>query len=487
LKSIPADRLRVVLDAPTEPTGRHVLYWMTSARRTGWNFGLQRAVDWSRELKKPLIVLEGLRCGYRWASDRIHRFVMDGMADNARRFERTRIGYFPYVEPTPGAGKGLLAALGKRACVVVTDEFPEFELPRMLAAAGRQLDIRFEAVDSNGLLPLATTDREFPTAHAFRRFLQKNLPPHLERFPKASPLAGARLAPARIPSEVIRRWPPAFGRLPAGAPEAISALPIDHAVAPIDTRGGRTRARSRLRRFVDSRLDSYLEHRNSPESEVTSGLSPYLHFGQIGSHEIAAALLEREGWHPGRIGSDSSGSRTGWWGVSEAAEAFLDQLVTWRELGFNMSWHREDHDRFESLPPWALETLAVHESDPRQHVYTPEEFDRAATHDPLWNAAQIELVREGRVHNYMRMLWGKKILEWSPTPRHALHTMVELNNKYALDGRDPNSYSGIFWILGRYDRAWGPERPIFGKVRYMSSENTARKFPVAGYLKRFAP
>jgi len=172
--------------------------------------------------------------------------------------------------------------------------------------------------------------------------------------------------------------------------------------------------------------------------------------------------------------------------VSASAEEFLDEFITWRELGYNMAWQRPDYADFNSLPDWARQTLEEHEDDPRDHVYTLAEFERGATHDPLWNAAQTQLIREGRIHNYLRMLWGKKILQWTGSPREALAVMIELNNKYALDGRNPNSYSGIFWVLGRYDRPWFPERPVFGTVRYMTSENTARKVRVKEYLKRYS-
>jgi deoxyribodipyrimidine photo-lyase len=196
--------------------------------------------------------------------------------------------------------------------------------------------------------------------------------------------------------------------------------------------------------------------------------------------------MEQEGWMVQRLPSKATGSR-GWWGISDSAEAFLDQLITWRELGYNLCSSRQDYDQYESLPNWALRTLCDHAKDRRTYLYTQGQLETGATHDPLWNAAQMQLVREGRLHNYLRMLWGKKILEWSPTPEEALRVMIELNNKYALDGRDPNSYSGIFWVLGRYDRPWGPERPVFGKIRYMSSENTARKVQVKQYLKEYAP
>jgi deoxyribodipyrimidine photo-lyase len=159
--------------------------------------------------------------------------------------------------------------------------------------------------------------------------------------------------------------------------------------------------------------------------------------------------------------------------------------VTWRELGYNMCRQREDYDRYESLPEWATRTLQDHTKDVRQHVYSLAQFEGATTHDELWNAAQRQLRRDGTIHNYLRMLWGKKILHWSDSPRDALDIMIELNNKYALDGRNPNSYSGIFWVLGRYDRPWGPERRVFGKVRYMSSRNTTRKLKTATYLERY--
>jgi len=196
--------------------------------------------------------------------------------------------------------------------------------------------------------------------------------------------------------------------------------------------------------------------------------------------------MRRERWSPEDVIPPANGRRAGWWGVTESAEAFLDQVLTWRELGFQFCHHRDDHDRWSSLPEWARRTLSVHASDPREHLYDLDDFASARTHDPLWNAAQNQLVREGTIHNYLRMLWGKKILEWTEHPKQALEIMLELNNRFALDGRDPNSVTGICWVLGRHDRAWGPERPVFGTVRYMSSANTARKVPVKAYLERYA-
>jgi deoxyribodipyrimidine photo-lyase len=486
---VPAIRVRPCNRAPVREDASFVLYWMIAARRARWNFALQRAAEHAVRLGKPLVVLEALRAGYRWASERLHTFVIEGMADNARAFAATPVTYLPYVEPAPGSGKGMVEALAARACVVVTDDAPVFFLPGMVAAAAARLQVLLEAVDGNGLLPLTATEAVFPTAFAFRRLLQGVLPVHLEDAPAHDPLAGVRLPRlGTLPGEISRHWPAAPTTLLEGDPKALGSLPIDHRVGRVTaTRGGSSAGLVLLERFLDERLVSYAEDRNQPEREGTSGLSPYLHFGHVSAHEVFAGVAGHEGWTAERLASRASGKRAGWWGMSAAAEAFLDQLVTWRELGFNFAGKRDDGEHYESLPPWARATLEKHARDPRPHLYTAEQLDNAATHDLLWNAAQVQLVREGRIHNYLRMLWGKKILEWSPSPQDALAVMLELNNRYALDGRDPNSASGICWCLGRYDRPWGPERAIFGTVRFMSSENTARKLRVAEYIARYSP
>ena len=460
---------------------------MIQNRRPRSNFALQRAAELAREQGRPLVVLEPLRAGYRWASDRFHAFVLEGMCDNRAYFDAHGILYYPYVEPEPGAGKGLLEAFARRAAVVITDDWPCFFLPRMVAAAGRALDVRLELVDSCGLLPIHSVDRAMPTAHAFRRLLQRELPAHFTNVPLAEPVEVLQPAgEVDLPADLVERWPSASDALLEADPSALAELPIDHDVVRVAERGGFEQAARRVDEFVARRLGRY-EERNQPELEVTSGLSPHLHFGHVSSHEVFLAVTNELGWSPSDVASTTNGSRSGWWNLPAAAEGFLDQLVTWRELGFNGALRIPNATRYESLPDWARKTLAEHASDPRGHVYDLGTFERAATHDELWDAAQTQLVREGWIHNYLRMLWGKKVIEWTASPEEALAILIELNNKYALDGRDPNSYSGIFWVLGRYDRAWGPERPIFGKIRYMTSQNTARKVRVKDYLKRYAP
>lgn len=481
-------RVTAVNDAPVAARGAYVLYWMIAARRTTSSFALDHALARAVELGRPLLVFEPLRAGYRWASDRLHAFVLQGMADNARALAAAGVTYYPYVEPAPDDDKGLLAALAARACLVITDEQPGFFLPRMVAAAGAKLPVRLEQVDGNGLLPLRAADRAYPTAASFRRHLQQVLAPHLVTLPVADPLARVPrvVRDATIPGAVLRRWRPAPPALLAGTSDALAALAIDHAVPPSPVRGGPAAAAAALDAFVARKLARYGEGHNHPDDDAASGLSPYLHFGHISAHAVARRVWAAAGWDPGRVvGAKVTGSREGWWGLPPSSEAFLDELVTWRELGYGFCFHRADHDQWSSLPAWARRTLTEHATDPRPARYSLRQLADAETDDPVWNAAQRQLLGEGRIHNYLRMLWGKHILAWSPTPRRALAIMIELNNRYALDGRDPNSNTGIFWTLGRFDRPWAPVRPIFGNVRYMSSSSTLKKLRMRAYLQRW--
>jgi deoxyribodipyrimidine photo-lyase len=343
-----------------------------------------------------------------------------------------------------------------------------------------------EKVDSNGLLPMKAADKAYAAAKFFRRFLQKALPLHVSQMPELEPLKGLKHKdPFPSLKDIFERWPAASPGILAGDPEPLAEFPIDHEVAVVDERGGAKEASKRVKGFLERRLSLYVENRNHPDEDGTSGVSPYLHFGHLSVHEIFDHLATKEDWDLDHLPQKATGGRTGWWHMSEPAEAFLDELVTWRELGFNRCAQGQDYDQYHSLPSWAQQTLKDHGADLRRYVYRLEEFERARTHDPLWNAAQGQLLQEGRIHNYLRMVWGKKILEWTSSPQEALDIMIELNNKYALDGRDPNSYAGIMWVLGRYDRPWGPERPIFGKIRYMSSENTLRKVRAAEYMEKY--
>jgi deoxyribodipyrimidine photo-lyase len=479
-------RIRKLNDSQVALDREFVLYWMTAYRRSTSNYSLQRAVDWAAHLGKPLLILEAVRVGYQWACDRFHQFLIDGMIDNQKSFGDSAATYYPYIEKQKGDGHGLVESLCKKACVVVSDDFPCFFHPAMYDRIAKSFPVSIELVDANGFLPMRAADRTFTVAHSYRRYMQKLVHDYIDDFPQAAPLSKKKLPRLEsIPAGLLKRWPMAKLEKYEDRSRLLTEFNIDHTVTSTEAVGGPGEAKRRLKVFLKSRLENYQEGRNRPEDYGSTGLSPYLHFGHLSTHEILEPLLAHDGWNPTKL-AKPNGSMNGFWNCDPNVEALLDQLLTWREIGFNMCWREKNYAEYESLPQWAQKSLEKHAKDKRPVVYSLEQFELAKTHDDLWNAAQRQLVREGIIHNYLRMLWGKKILEWTPSPRQALDVMIELNNKYALDGRDPNSYSGIFWILGRYDRAWGPERPIFGSIRYMTSDSTRKKFPVKNYIARYS-
>ncbi len=485
MRDVPEIRLRIVRDEPIVPNRRYVLYWMVAHRRLTWNYSLQRAIYWCRQLGLPLVILEPLRCDYPWASDRLHWFFVQGMQDHAKTLRETSVVYYPYLEPKPGAGSGLLPALSAEAAVIVTDDYPCIFLPQMIQAAGQKVQCRLEAVDGNGVLPLRLAEKTFARAVDFRRFMHRSICSQLAEMPVAEPLLHLpHVSPAKLKPEILKRWPSAS--VADMTPQDLAKFPFDHSVGPVTTVGGHTAAQRRKSEFMARKLLQYDEQRRNVDQVGTSQLSPYLRYGHISAHEIVAQVLDQCRWTPERINVEKVSSNQGFWGLEEAVESFLDELITWRELGFNMSSREPNYDQYESLPNWAQQTLKKHSTDARPAVYDLEQFERAETYDEIWNAAQRQLRHDGVIHNYLRMLWGKKILHWSRSPQAALEIMIHLNNKYAIDGRDPNSYSGIFWVLGRYDRAWGPEREVFGQIRYMTSDSTAKKINLKQYLKRYS-
>lgn len=482
-------RLQTLTDHGPRSDGHFVLYWMQQARRLHWNHSLQHAVYRAREHNVPLLIVEDLFLDQPWTQQRHFHFALQGMRDHrAALADRRDVAYLPWIERQKGQLARAFPRLMTSAVEVVTDDVPCGVPTRLIADLSQwaeELGVRATAVDSNGLMPIRLLDAPKPTAAVYRRYLHRHAHAALEAAPVADPLHG-QIANQGFKNTWIGQ---AIAELPRADdlldhPERLADLPIDTSVAPIQGRGGRRAGLSELQHFLSERLEHYENHRNDPSRPVTSGLSPYLHWGHLSAYEIALAALEQDpDWDPARL-PEKGGKRTGFWPVASTIESFLDELLTWRELGYHTCQLVTNYDRYESLPNWAQETLATHQSDRREHLYDLDAFDRSETHDELWNAAQRELVQEGVIHNYLRMLWAKKIIEWTPDPQSALKIMIELNNRYGLDGRNPNSYSGIFWSLGRYDRPW-QERAVFGKIRYMTSRNTAKKVNVRDYLVRF--
>ena len=493
-------RVRSLNDLHINTSGEFVLYWMTATRRYHYNAALDRAIEISLELGKPLLVVECISTRHEWSSERVLTFVVQGMVDNKSVFEQKGISYVPWIENHIDSGDGMLSKLSTKACAVVIDDFPTY-LPRwVMERASRTCKVSVEAVDSNGVLPMGYAEGAHKTAYSFRKHMQKSLHRALSTFPDEDSMEGVDIDISfdmsrfsEIVDELDLEFPPLewIWRVAEGGSvgrKAMEPLDIDHEVFPVDSvRGGYFSAISILENFIERRLENYSEGRNDAENPAVSGLSPWLHYGHVSSFRVVKAVLDKENWTYDSVCIEDTGrgSRSGWWGLSESSESFLDQIITWRELGFNFAHFRRDHNTLDSIPRWAKETLNDHRDDERTR-YTFEEIEGAKTEDEVWNSAQRQLLRTGHMHNYLRMLWGKRILEWSPDPETAADWMIRINDRWALDGRDPNSYTGIFWVLGRHDRAWGPERPIFGKVRYMSSANTKRKLKLDAYLSRWA-
>ncbi len=479
--SVNQARVRRLNDAPIDRTADYVLYWMQSARRLRSNHALDYALRCSRELGKPLVVYEGLRLDYPWASARISSFVIEGMAANATRAHTLGINYWPFVETSEASAWGLLRKVAARACLVVTDDFPCFILPEQTAKLARE-PRAFFAIDNNGVIPLALLGTApFAAAHLRRRMHNLFESAWAERSrvkPRFDEVSNARVEPPFALTDLTN------------VSALVGALPIDQSVLRLPNKPGGARAGAKqLELFLRNGLSIYADHRGEPappEELHGSGLSPYLHFGHLAIEDVLGAVLGKVEKAGGRTTPDRSNvaKRQGFYTDDPNANAFLDEALTWRDVGFVWHWTRraDTANLKRALPPWAYKTLEKHASDRRLYTYSMDAWESAATHDEIWNAAQRELLATGVIHNYMRMLWGKKVLEWSPTPETAYQTLVHLNNKYAVDGRNPNSYTGILWCFGLFDRPWAPERPVFGQVRYMSSENTAKKFKLRGYL-----
>ena len=443
--------------------GELVLYWIQTTHRAHDNPALDFAVEQANGLGLPLLVYHGLRHDYPWASDRLHTFILESVADLYAEFAGRGMQYAFYLErgPTPGSASPLVA-LANRAAVVVTDWFPTFIVPRQVRTLRELTETPVIAVDSCTVVPLRYHEKEYISAAAFRPRVLAALPRFLERGPAPEPRIRRTV---ELPFEPTVPLGGAGDRDPAGIARLVASCAIDHAVPPSPVlRGGPVAARLRLRQFLDTGLPRYVEERGDPNAGATSMLSPYLHFGNLSPREVLLAAREA--------------------GPAAQFAKFQDELITWRELSYNfVQWNRR-HRTVEAIPAWAREELRKGERDPRPVLDDDAALEEARTGDELWNAAQRSYLRDGWMHNAMRMLWGKAVLQWTPNAAEALRILEHLNNKYALDGRDPNSYSGIHWIFGKFDRPFY-RRPIYGTVRYQSLKAAREKFDVPAYLGRY--
>lgn len=422
-----------------------VVYWMWHEQRAEDNWALLYAQKQALALRVPLIVAFVLAPSYLGARNRSCAFMLQGLRETVRRLQELRMG-FAFLKGDPADAVGTFTQACKASLLVL--EFCPLRLNRLWQnQLAQSLAIPVVEVDAHNIVPCRTVStKEEYAARTIRPKIQRLLPEFLCSFP--TPQAHP------FPSDTLLQ--PDWDQL-------IQANVRDtRLLSP--PQAGADAAHRTLEQFIQKRLMRYAAQRNDPNARATSELSPYLHFGQIAPQRVALRVLEHTA------------------ASEENAAAFLEELVVRRELSDNYCLHNQAYDTLAGLPGWGRESLELHRRDQRSHVYSHETFEQARTHDPLWNAAQNQLLATGRMHGYMRMYWAKKILEWTPDPETALETALKLNNGYSLDGRDPNGYVGVLWSVGGlHDRAF-KERPVFGKIRYMNAAGCRRKFNADAYV-----
>ena len=434
--------------------GRCVVYWMQRAMRIVENPALDVAIEAGNLLGLPVVVYFQVIPGYPGANLRHYHFLQQGLRDVEKDADERGVGFVLRRSPQ----NSLEAFLEEvQAALLVGDENPCRDPERWRQVLAKRLKLPFWTVDADVVVPSRVFDRSFVLLHHFRPHLKAELPNYLVEPGNLTPL---------------HRWKPRKRLESFSLGQDITAgfSRLNRRIAPVDSFiGGTHAALDRMREFVNLELRNYEVTRNHPEVRGTSRLSPYLHFGNIGPITIALAIGK----------AVAEGKAT-----DEAGEKYLDQLIGWRELAVLFVRHEPDYDNWECAAPWARKTLIEHTGDSRAHRYSLDQLERAETVDELWNAAQREMMNTGWMHNYMRMYWAKKILEWAPDPARAYEWAVSLNDRYELDGRDPNGYAGIAWaIVGRHDRPWFT-RPVFGLVRAMSGASMARKFNADEYVRQ---
>lgn len=440
-------RVRILKDAP-ELRGP-VVYWMSRDQRARDNWALIFAQEKAMELKCPLVTVFTLVPAFLGAAYRQYSFMIEALRETGAELSRKNI-QFVMLKGDPADEMSRFAKKIK-ASAIVTDFDPLREKREWKARCAALTDVRMYEVDAHNIVPCwEASGKQEAGAYTLRPKIKKSLTEYLSDFPD------------------VKRHPYTAERCYDSSDwgELTSFIKADKSVGPVSwIKPGCAAAGKALKNFIGKKLDMYASSGGRPDEDACSDLSPYLHFGQISAQRAALEVIR-----------SVSGK--------ENKDRFLEELIIRRELADNYCFYNRDYDSFEGIKDWAKHTLKEHSKDKREYVYTALELEKAATHDELWNASQKEMVSRGKMNSYMRMYWAKKILEWSRKPREAHETAVYLNDRYELDGRDPNGYAGIAWSIGGiHDRPW-PERKIFGKIRYMSYKGCASKFDIKAYINK---
>ena len=424
-------------------------------KRITYNHALNFAIEQANERRLPLLVYEGLKFYYPWASDRFHTYILEGVEEKRRAFEKLGIKYVFYLQKNDKSPKQTVAKLAKNAALIVTDDFPCFIIPDHNKAIVKRAEISVYAADSNGVIPMSRFEKEEFAARTIRPKIKKLLPDYFVKFKEEKIKVKAGNLKVDCPDTEVNA---------KNIADLVKQCAIDHSVKPSEIyHGGTENGRKRLKNFVEKILPDYETSRNKSDVDGSSRLSSYLHFGFLSPLEIAFAVQDADA-------------------PKAAKEAYLEELIVRRELSYNFTRHNPKYDSLEALPDWVQKTMREHVGDERPEIFSLEELEFGKTYDELWNASQREMVLTGEMHNYVRMLWGKLVIQWTRNYEEAFAVLEHLNNKYCLDGRNPNSYAGILWCFGKHDRPW-MERPIFGKMRYMTTASTGRKFDSKKYIE----
>ena len=450
------------------PDGEYVLYWMQSTQRLDENWALRQAIREANRVGRPLVIHQGLDPTYEHAGDRHHAFILQGAADTARHAEELGLHFQFVLRSRRADDRRVVDRLAARAYLVVTDLFPTAGIRERTERFGSRAGCRVVAVDSVCTVPSGVFQKAEYAARTIRPKIARMLDHALEPVTDTTPRVSVPESLRRSLREMLQCEPLDIAGMNAGAiSRAVAGCEIDHNVPAVAHRpGGSSAAEAVLNAFVNSGLPAYNETRgNSSLEQSTSELSPYLHFGQIAAASVVRAALE-------------SGAG------ATSINAFVQQVTTWRDLSYNWCLRTRDFNQILALPNWVRNTMSAHATDSRPVLYDLQTLERGETHDEFWNAAQHELIAHGSIQNYARMLWGKSLLLWTPDYETACRWLFHLNDKWALDGRDPNSVGGIMWCLGLWDRPWG-NKPVWGGIRPMLTARVKLKFDTTAYLKRW--
>ncbi len=448
LSMIDKERIRLLHDVPSAK-GRYVLYWMQQSQRADFNHAFEFAIDRANRLGRPLVVFFGITPRFPRANANHYRFMLQGLAETAGAVEGRGASFLvKMVSPEVGA-----SALAKEACEMVCDRGYLRIQRQWRRRLAHSLRCPLYEVETDVVVPVESAIEKQAYSAAVLR-------------PRVGKLLNRYMKPVKRGRVKARRIRLDADEVELNDPDALlRRLKVSKGLHLIGgAKGGEREARRLLKLFIRERLASYEDDRNDPNLDGTSRLSPYLHFGQISALEVALEVSKSK---------------------AKGKAAFLEELVVRRELAMNFAHYNAEYDSYDGIPGWARKTLESHGKDKREYLYTEGELERAETHDPYWNAAQREMMLTGRMHGYMRMYWGKKVIEWSRSPRDAFDILVTLNDRYEMDGRDANGYAGISWCFGTHDRPW-TGRKVFGNVRYMNAAGLKRKFDADGYVKRVA-